>query len=173
MNRITAVRSPIRWEDVGFPNRPLFGDITIVTGTPGWSWSQQSPDLPIAVLDDVPAGEVVPGWGVDHVVVTTANLELTVARLTEVGADLRRRTEVKCTPTAFLVCGTLVEVIEASPMDVHLYGVALETDEDLDEVANRWREAGWNAGKPHDAMQSGRRIFSVPDSNLAVMSCRQ
>ncbi len=172
MNRITALRSPIRWYEVGFPDVPLFGDITIVRGLPAWSWSRQSPDLPIAALNDVPAGELVPGWGVDHVVVTTANLELTVARLTEIGADLRRKTEVKCTPTAFLLCGTLVEVIEASSVDVHLYGVALETEEDLDDVATRWRKAGWNAGEPHDAMQPGRRIFAVPDRNLAVMSRR-
>ncbi len=171
MNRIEGIRSPIPWEEVGMPVSPRFGDVTVDRGSPGWSWSRQSPDLPIAVVEVV-EGETVPGWRMDHVVVTTANLDLTVARLADVGAELRRRTEVKCTPTAFLLSGVLIEVIEASPMDVHLYGFALETDEDLHEVSARWRAAGWDAGEPHDAIQPGRQIFSVADRHLAVMSPR-
>jgi hypothetical protein len=170
-NVIVGLRLPIEWQEVGLGPNPTFGGVSISKGSPAWMWSGAPPALPI-VSADVPEGLDVPGWRVDHVVVTTANLGLTVERLKDVGADFRRQTEVKCTPTAFLIAGPLVEVIEASPMDVHLYGTALETDEPLDEVAAKWRAAGWDAGEPHDAVQPGRRIFSVPSKHLAVMTPR-
>ena len=170
-NRLIGLRVPIRWEEVGLPAAPRFGGVSFSHGSAAWEWSEQPPELPIASTS-VDPGTDVDGWGVDHVVVTTANLDLTIDRLTAVGADLRRRTEVKCTPTGFLLAGPLIEVIESAPMDVHFYGTALETTEPLEALADKWRAAGWDAGEPHDAVQAGRRIFAVPSRHLAVMSPR-
>lgn len=171
MNHLVGLQVPIAWEEVGMPAVPDFGGVVVTRGGPAWAWFGDTPDLPIATFPVV-EGQVVPNWSVDHIVVTTPSLDHTVARLAEAGADLRRQTEVKCRPTAFLMAGILVEVIETSPVDVHFYGMALETSEPLEEVAAEWRAAGWDVGEPHDAVQPGRRIFSVGSKHLAVMSPR-
>lgn len=171
MNHIVGLQVPIAWDEVGMPAVPDFSGVVVTRGRPAWAWSGAAPDLPIG-LSRVVEGQVVPNWSVDHIVLTTPSLDHTVARLVEAGADFRKQIEVKCRPTAFLTAGVLVEVIETSPVDVHFYGVALETSDPLEEVAAKWKAAGWDVGEPHDAIQPGRRIFSVASKHLAVMSPR-
>lgn len=169
---ITAIRFPVPWVGLGFGSSPAMGGVALATGAPAWMWQPEVPALPI---EEASPGESVevPGWDVDHVVVTTPDLEDTVAALAAAGADDRRRAQVRGRPAAFLLAGLLVEVVEVSgAAHATLWGLALATEHPLDEVVARWRERGFAVSDPRRAVQPGRRIFRLGGTTLAVMSVR-
>lgn len=168
---IVGLRFPVSWARLGFPSQPLMGGVVLAEGAPAWSWEGTPPDLPIAGFDASP-GTPVPGWLVDHVVVVVGRLAAAVASLEQAGAMLRRPGEARGRPAAFLRAGCVIEVVEIGGVTPRLWGVALETAAPLEEVAARWRGVGLQVGQPHPAIQPGRRIFSVRDVGLAVMSAR-
>jgi hypothetical protein len=112
------------------------------------------------------------GWDLDHVVLMVPDLEQAVAKLGDIGVSPRLRMQVRGRPAAFFRVGPLLEVIESPVRAPALYGVALVTEEPLEVVALRWRSRGRDVSDPRPAIQPGRRIISVRDTEagLAVMS---
>ena len=168
---LLGVRFPLDFREVGLPAAIDCHGVTIWCGPTALAWSGPAPSLEIESAVP-PAAVVAEGWSIDHVVVTTPDLEGTVTALQERDADLRRRGEVRRRPAAFLFSSSLLEVVEVPGRPVRLWGLALATSEDLTDVVDRWRDSGWAAGDPRDAIQAGRRIFTVAGTTLAVMSAR-
>lgn len=136
-----------------------------------WSWAGPAPDLAVPSFDP-PSTEPVEAWGLDHVVLGTPDVEETVAALVAAGGSDRRRGEtVRGQVAAFVLAGTLIEVIESGSR-TQLVGIAFETDHDLDDVAARWRAEGVEVTDPHPAVQPGRWIMSVEGAPVAVMTRR-
>ena len=100
------------------------------------------------------------------------DLDAAVERLSSLGVEPRLRLVIKDRPTAFFRVGPVLEVIESPVRAPALYGVALVTDEPLEVVALRWRSMGREVSDPKPALQPGRRILTVRDTEagLAVMS---
>lgn len=172
MSRLLGVRFPTHLPALGLSLPARLGPLHVSEGEPAWAWSGAAPGFAVPNLE-MEVGDEVPGWGVDHVVVTAPGLQEAVDRLTTIGADFRRMGEThRGEPAAFLLAGTLIEVIEVKGRPPRLAGVAFETDEPLDEVARRWRAAGLDPTPPHDAVQSGRQILSLRGERVAVMTRR-
>lgn len=169
---ILAARYPFGRLPLRLP--AAFGAVVLAEGTPAWVWKGKAPALSIpsfVVPEDAPAIE---GWEVDHVVVTTPSLDRAIAALTDAGAVLRKRAEVAGQPAAFLLAGVLIEVLEvAGASEDALWGLTLGTEEPLEALAARWRQAGLDVSDVRAAVQPGRRIFTVRDQNLAVMDRRR
>ena len=105
-------------------------------------------------------------------VLGTPDVESTVAALVASGGSDRRRGEtVRGQVAAFVLAGTLIEVIELGTR-TQLVGIAFETDLDLHEVAAQWRADGVEVTDPHPAVQPGRSILSVRGAPVAVMTRR-
>jgi len=168
---LIGFRFPLDLTEVGLPPIARFGSVAVWRGLSGWQWEGTAPDLPIEVVVAPPSVEAE-GWGVDHVVVTTPDLDATVGALQSAGAEFRRAGEARGRRASFLVAGPLIEVVEVDRARTLLWGLALETDEPLEAVATAWTAAGWNLSDPHDAVQPGRRIMSVLGTPLAVMTRR-
>lgn len=170
---LLAVRFPLPLEPAAVSLPARMGPLALVDGTPAWAWSGSTPDLPVEEFAP-PSAEPIPGWGIDHLVVTTPDLARTVDALVEAGADLRRHgTTGQGNAAAFLLAGTLIEVIDVPGKGaVSLSGIALETDHALEELAGRWRASGYDVADPHPAVQEGRRIMSIRGHRLAVMTRR-
>jgi hypothetical protein len=111
---------------------------------------------------------------VDHVVVTTPDLERTLAALAAVGFDLRRTREAG-TPErplrqAFFRMGEVILEVVGPPEPAgedpaRFWGVVVVVA-DLDACADL---LGPDLGPPRDAVQPGRRIATVrPSSGVAV-----
>lgn len=148
------------------------GRLVCELGDWAWAWEPGPPDLPIDSFESVAVGTSSETWAIDHVVVGTPDLDGTVAALVAAGADDRRRgSTVRGLRAAFLLAGTLVEVIEVGSTP-RLVGVAFETDIDLREVAAAWRREGFEVTDPHPAVQPGRSILSLRDAPVAVMTRR-
>jgi len=172
--RLTAVHLPIDWESFGLPRRLRAGGVVIARGERGWAWDGPAPDLGFRIVP-VEEAEPVPGWGLDHVVALVPDLDDTKAAMARSGLEPRRRVIVRDRPTAFFLAGTLLEVIQEPTVDRPLlWGIALDTEEPLEEVAERWRTFGHDVSDPRPAYQQGRSIISVRDAGagLAVMSQR-
>lgn len=172
---ITAVRLPIDWSSLGFPDAWRAGAVHLSTGPRAWAWDGAMP--PLEVRDAGVPGEApaVDGWGIDHVVLLLPDLEAGIDALTRTGRKPRRTTVVRGRPTAFFVVGTLLEMIQEEAADRPLlFGVALETEEPLEDVALRWRKGGFHVSDPRPAFQEGRTILTVRNAGagLAVMSWR-
>ncbi len=168
--KLLGVRFPISWEAFGFPSTFAARGTVVGEGKVAWAWEGEPPGFGIGAFDPPPA-EDAPGWEVDHVVLLVPEIERAVARLQEVGAGLRLRMDVRARPTAFFRVGTVLEVIETKVAVPGLYGVALASPEPLEEVAACWRADGHDVSEVRDAIQPGRRIFTVRglDSGLVVM----
>lgn len=148
-----------------------FGSISCEQGEWAWSWTGPVPDLPIPSFGPL-AADPVGEWGLDHVVLGTSDVEATVAALVAAGGSDRRRGEtVRGQVAAFVLAGTLVEVI-GSGDGTRLVGIAFETDHPLDEVAAAWRAEGVEVTDSHPAVQPGRSIMSVRGLPVAVMTRR-
>ena len=171
--KLTAVRLPLPMEPVGIVLPARFDETVADHGTAAWAWEGGAPDLPIDAFD-APSAPAASAWGLDHVVVTTPDMEATVRALVEVGCDLRRHgPTAKGATAAFLLAGTLIEVIDVpSSTAPRLAGIALETDLPLHDLAARWRASGFEVADPHPAVQRGRMIMSVRGHRLAVMTRR-
>lgn len=141
-------------------------------GIVGWGLSglraREIDGLPTA--DDGSPPEPAPphpngALSIDHVVVTTADLERTLAALADAGFDLRRRREAE-TPSgivhqAFYRVGeTVLEVVAApgAPAGPTAFWGLVFTVADLDACA---RLLGGRLGSARDAVQPGRRIATV------------
>lgn len=97
-------------------------------------------------------------YKIDHVVAMVPRLETSVAGLEEhVGAECRRRGEVRGLPAAFLRAGEVVlEVIEMRNLDgPRLWGTAFTTG-DCDKTVAVIRERGGKVTDPDRAIQGGR-----------------
>lgn len=106
---------------------------------------------------------------VDHVVAMVPRLETSVAGLEEyVGAQCRRRGEVKGLPAAFLRAGDAVlELIEMRALPgPRLWGVAFAVD-DLDKTVAVVRERGGAVTDPTRSIQGGR-IAQCPGDVLGA-----
>ncbi len=168
---LLGIRFPVDLTEVGLPAVCRFGGVSVWHGPVAWQWDGGDPQLPIELVDS-PESVDVTEWGVDHVVVTTPDLDATVSALQDGGADFRRMGLARGRRAAFLLFGPVVEVVEVEHGPTMLWGLALETDQHLDVVAGNWTSSGWKVSGPHDAVQSGRRILSVIGTNLAVMTRR-
>ncbi len=168
---LIGIRFPVDLSEVGLPPVGLFGGVSVWRGSVGWQWDGDDPLLPIDLVA-APAAVEVAGWGVDHVVVTTPDLDATVTLLEAGGADLRRMGTARGRRAAFFLCGPVIEVVEVDQPDVLLWGLALETDQPLEYIAQTWTSVGWEVSGPHKAIQAGREILSIGPTNLAVMSRR-
>jgi hypothetical protein len=168
---ISGIRLPVRWSTIGFPAAFRAEVITITDGSPAWSWEGTIPELGIPTFRP-PTADVVPGWGVDHLVLLVPTIEISVLDIERAGYRVRRRAEVRGSPVAFFRVGPVLEVIEAAVPEPTLYGIALWTREDLSEVARRWRSTGTDLGGPRRAIQPGREILTVRGlgAGLAVMT---
>lgn len=171
MTLLLAVRLPIAWASYGLPAPYLAGDTVVAEGEPAWAWEGSTPDLGVASYPP-DTGPAAAGWGVDHVVLLVPDADAAVATLQAAGANLRLRMTVRDRSTAFFRVGTVLEVIETGVPAPRLYGVALVTDEPLDELAARWRDAGHDVSDPRPAIQEGRHILTVRNAGagFAVMS---
>jgi len=116
-------------------------------------WEQLSPAGPGAG-DEHPNGVS----GVDHVVVTTPDLDRTLDALAAAGAGVRRTAERGGRRQAFLWLGPVIcEVVEGGEEPARLWGVSL--------VA----EAPERFGRVRDAVQPGRRIATIGrDAGLGI-----
>jgi hypothetical protein len=143
----------------------------LVDGPPAWAWSEAAPAFPVAACEPG-AGTAASGWDLDHVVLMVPDIEDAVATMAAIGMSPRLRMSVKGRPTAFFRVGPVLEMIESPVRAASLYGVALVTEESLEVVVLRWRSLGREVNDPRDALQPGRRIFTVraTESGLAVMS---
>jgi hypothetical protein len=168
---LTTLQLPLPWEDFDLPSPLQTRSTVLVDGPPAWAWSEATPDFPIAGCNPG-AGTSAPGWDLDHVVLMVPDVAEAVATMAEIGLAPRLRMEVKGRSTAFFRVGPVLEVIEAPVRGPSLYGVALVTEESLEVVVLRWRSLGREVTDPRDAIQPGRRIFSVraTEAALAVMS---
>jgi hypothetical protein len=169
---ITAIRLPIRWPRLGFPPAFDAGGVALADGAPAWSWTGEPPALGIATFP-TPAGlPPSDGWGIDHVVLLVPDLDLAVLEIEEVGPRFVRRGVVRNQPAAFFRAGPVLEIIEVEVAEPSLRGVALWTAAPLEEVAGRWRSAGFGVSGPQRAAETGRQILVVRDldAGLAVMS---
>ncbi|MFN8106074.1 MAG: hypothetical protein U0U69_16645 [Acidimicrobiia bacterium] len=105
----------------------------------------------------------------DHVVAMVPRLETSVAGLEEyVGADCRRRGEVRGLPAAFLRAGEVVlELVEMRTLaGPRLWGAAFATD-DCDKTVAVIRERGGDVTEPDRAVQGGR-IAQCPGDILGA-----
>lgn len=173
---ISAVRLPIDWPLLGFPQSWRAGVIGLERGPRAWAWSGGAPALGLRVFDPAPEHDVVTGWGIDHVVVLVPDLDEALTVVADEGHEVRRRLEVRGRETAFFVVGTVLEVIGDPRVDrALLFGVALWTGEPLVALHEQWVAAGFDVAEPRAAFQSGRRILNVRNAGagLAVMTPRR
>ena len=176
--------SPEPWERLGLTvvdgAVPLFGtglrfDAAAEPGIAGWALSGLA-DEAAADIDGLATAVVAPATptlvehpngaiGLDHVVVTTNDLERTCAAVeAATGAPLRRVREVGEIRQGFHRLGgggLIVEVVERAGLPVApawFWGLVINV-EDLDVAAERIGPDG--IGAVSDAVQPGRRIATV------------
>ena len=168
---LTTLSLPIPWTELGFPD-PFQAQATALThGDIGWAWEPDAPRFPILACESR-TGTPLPGWGLDHVVLLVPDLNAAAEQLSRLGVEPRLRVVIKDRPTALFRVGPVLEVIESPVRAPALYGVALVTNEPLEVLALRWRSMGREVSDPEPALQPGRRILTVRDTEagLAVMS---
>ena len=171
MTEISGLQLPIDWEQFGWPEAPNLAGVKLRTGDPAWFWTPSAPAFAVHTIAE-PEGEIVEGFGVDHVVLLVPDIDRAMATLGRIELSPRLRMEVSGRPAAFYRVGPVLEVIEAPVRDASLYGVALTTDGSLETLALAWRSRGLEVGTIKPAVQRGRRIMTVHglDAGLAVMS---
>lgn len=184
---IASADPPSAWEGLGFAVRDgatRIGTTTIRLGAPGagltgWTLAGEGAgDLDgvatawVGALTDAGPAPEHPNGAllVDHVVLTTPDLQRTLAALAATGLDLRRTRDAGKLLQAFFRMGEVIlEVVgppEPSGDDpAALWGLVVVVS-DLDGCAQRMGE---NLGTPRDAVQPGRRIATVrPSSGVSV-----
>lgn len=168
---LATIQLPLPWPTFGFPEAFATRSTTLTTGDVGWAWRGDAPDMGVPECPQA-AGEPLDGWDLDHVVLLVPDIEEAVALMDAVGHEPRLRMDVGDRPTAFFRVGPLLEVIQSPVRAAALFGVALVTEEPLEVVVLRWRSMGLTVTDPRPAIQPGRRIFTVKETEagLAVMS---
>jgi hypothetical protein len=168
---IAAVQLPIDWTSFGWGMSPRFGQVTLTTGDPKWSWSGAAPALPIHIFE-TSSGSPVESFHADHVVVLVPDLDGAVSSFSHVGLEPRLRMKVGGRPAAFFRAGPLIEVIESPVRQASIYGIALSTDLSLEKVSLEWASRGLTIGEIKPAIQPGRRIMTVHgiEAGFALMS---
>lgn len=172
--------------DIGAGGIVVTGDVAIhlagaaagdaPAGIRGWALRAAEP-LPVR-LDGIPTRTLAVGdrvdaathpnavSGVDHVVVTTPDLERTLTALRAAGMEVRRTREAGSAEhplrQAFLWAGDVLVEVAGPPQaageePARLWGLVLVVP-DVDALAERW---GAHLGTPRDAVQPGRRIVSL------------
>lgn len=171
MATLTALRLPLPWNEFDLPSPLQTQATTLIEGDPAWAWSGELPDFPIDRCGQVP-GRAADGWDLDHVVLLVDDLEAAIRKMAAIGEDPRLRMPVGGRPAAFFRVGPVLEVIESPVRQPSLYGLALTAQEPLETIALRWRSMGRDVTDPKDAIQPGRRIFTVraTEAGFAVMS---
>ena len=168
---LVTISLPIPWIEFGFPEVLGTRTTALSFGDTGWAWDTKAPRFPIPLCDPQ-TGVVASGWDIDHVVLLVPSLLHAMNQMYDIGLSPSLRMDVAGRATAFFRVGTLLEVIESPIRAAALYGVALVTEEPLEVVALRWRSQGRDVTDPAPAVQPGRRILTVRDTEaaLAVMS---
>lgn len=171
MSTITALQLPIDWEQLGWPEHPRIGGITLTKGDPKWAWEPAAPSFPIHTMGS-PHATDIEGFWVDHVVLLVPTLDEAIATLGRVGLEPRLRMPVGGRPAAFFRAGPVLEVIESPVRQPSLFGIAVTAEEPLEGLALRWRSMGLSVGDIKPAIQPGRRIVTVYDldAGFAVMT---
>jgi len=187
-NRLVALAvadEPAAWKDAGFAvddgGRCWVGDVVVAltpgTGTGGVrAWAVEGIDGP---LDGLPSIDLPPAepadaailhpngtTAIDHVVVTTPDVDRTVAALEETGLEPRRVRDAdsggRAIRQVFFRLGQPVLEVVGPPEpsgdgSARFFGLAL-TVADLDATATA---LGEHLGDPKDAVQPGRRIATL------------
>ena len=165
---LATIRLPVDWNGLGFPDPFAAGRVSVCSGARGWGWSDRAPDLGVAAVPIV-AGLPAPNWDIDHVVLLVPDLDHAVALIEAAHHAVRRRIEVSGRRTAFFLVGTLLEVVEEESVDRPLlWGVALQTDTSLADLAAIWRSTGHDVTDPRPAFQEGRDIITVGHTGAGV-----
>ena len=177
---LAVADEPAAWQDAGFAvddaGRCWLGDVS-VTLTPGTGkgvtgWSVEGIDRPVDGLPtiDLPPPEPVEATAlhpngttaIDHVVVTTPELDRTVAALEATGLEARRTRDAgRIRQVFFRLGGPVLEVVgppePSGDGPARFFGLAL-TVADLDVTAAALGDA---LGASKDAVQPGRRIATL------------
>lgn len=182
---LTVAADPAAWRDAGFAvagDECQVGGVVVRLagaaagrGIVGWEvsglMSTELDGLPTGVASGAPAPSAPDAHpngavGLDHVVVSTPDLDRTLAALEAAGLELRRVREAG-TPEAplrqgfFRVGEAILEVVGPSSEDpagpARFWGLMVVV-EDLDACAAL---LGDRLGSPRDAVQPGRRIATV------------
>ncbi len=170
--------APAVWERLGFAvegDRCRVGSTELVLtgaggGIAGWTLRGDG-ERPETPAPEHPNGAIK----LDHVVMTTPDLEATFGELEALGLPLRRvRDAGDGRRQGFFRMGeTLLEVVGPAGEETAFWGLVVVV-EDLDALAAR---LGDDVGEPRDAVQPGRRIATARPSAgsglpLAFMSKR-
>jgi hypothetical protein len=186
LRALTIADEPATWRRLGFAvgddGRATVGGIVLELagraagrGITGWSLSRVDAGgdldgLPTRAAGDEAAhdagGHPNGAVAIDHVVVTTPDVERTFAALREAGLDLRRVREAEgangpLRQGFFRVGGALLEVagpVAASGAGPASFWGLVVVVADLDALAAR---LGDDLGTPRDAVQRGRRIATL------------
>lgn len=171
MATLTALQLPLPWDEFDLPSPLQTRSTTLIEGPPAWAWDTTAPQFPIEPCQLEP-GASAEGWDLDHVVLLVPDLAEAISRMEAIDEKPRLRMPVNGRPAAFFRVGPVLEVIESPVRQPSLYGVALTTDQPLEVLALKWRSMGRDVTDPKDAIQPGRRIFSVRATEIgfAVMS---
>lgn len=171
MSTLAALQLPIDWTIFGWHETPRLGDVVLTTGDPKWAWAPSPPALAVHSME-VPSGEEVPGFTVDHVVLLVSDLDTAIGRFGRVGLEPRLKMKVQGRPAAFFRGGPIIEVIESPVRHDSIYGIAVAADDSLEPLALSWKARGLSVGDIKDAIQPGRHIMTVHnlDAGFAVMS---
>ena len=181
---VAVADEPAAWQDAGFAvdddGRCWLGDV-VVTLTPGsgtgmTAWAVDGIDDPVdglATIDLAPAAPVDAAalhpngaTAVDHVVVSTPDLDRTVAALERTGLEARRVRDTgsgdrPIRQVFFRIGDPVLEVVgppePAGDGPARFWGLAL-TVADLDATA---AVLGEQLGEVKDAVQPGRRIATL------------
>jgi len=134
-------------------------------------WSPAAPAFAVHTFD-MPTGDPVDGFTLDHIVMLVPDLGAAIATLGRIHLAPRLKMKVSGRPAAFFRAGTVLEVIESPVRDAAIYGLALTSSSSLEAVSLTWKSLGLDVGAIKPAIQPGRRIMTVHglDAGMAVMS---
>jgi hypothetical protein len=174
---------PERWQALGFAVQDCgcaIGGVSLRLGAEGdgiagWGVTgveSEVDGLPNVSVDGIHPPAVHPNGaiGIDHVVVVTPDFDRTATALEQAEMPLRRVREVPADERrrpfrqGFRRLGpTILELVEAPgarPGPARFWGLVVVVD-DMDLLADR---LGEHLGRPHDAVQPGRRIATLRQS---------
>ena len=180
---LAVADEPAAWQDAGFAmddaGRCWLGDVSVAltpgTGKGVTAWSVEGIDDPVdglPVLDLTPVEPVEAAvfhpngtTAIDHVVVTTPDLDRTVAALEGTGLEARRTRDTGRMRQVFFRLGDPILEVVGPPEPsgdgpARFFGLAL-TVADLDATA---AALGGRLGDVKDAVQPGRRIATLRKS---------